>query len=256
MSHAPALALRGVSKHFGSLPVLDAVDLDVAPGALVALLGPSGCGKTTLLHLVAGLHDPDAGTIALDGRAPAGRRGLTAYQPQKDLLLPWRTALGNAALGARLAGRGPGEARRLAAGMLDRVGLAGFERYYPAALSGGMRQRVALARTLLLDRGILLLDEPFAALDQLTRLDLHPLLLGLWAERRPTSLLVTHDLEEACLLADRVVVLSGRPGRVVGEVEVEVPHPRRIDDPRLARLKGRLLALLRGAPVSAEAAHA
>jgi ABC-type nitrate/sulfonate/bicarbonate transport system ATPase subunit len=256
MSHAPALALRGVSKRFGSLPVLDAVDLDVAPGALVALLGPSGCGKTTLLHLLAGLHDPDAGTITLDGRAPAGRRGLTAYQPQKDLLLPWRTALGNAALGARLAGRRPEEARRLAAAMLDRVGLAGFERYYPAALSGGMRQRVALARTLLLDRGILLLDEPFAAVDQLTRLDLHPLLLGLWAERRPTSLLVTHDLDEACLLADRVVVLSGRPGRVVGEAEVEVPHPRRIDDPRLARLKGRLLALLRGAPVAAEAARA
>ena len=244
MTHAPALSLRGVSKRMAALEVLAGVDLEVRPGSLVALLGPSGAGKSTLFHLVAGLYQPDAGTIAFDGVAIDDRRGLAAYQPQKDLLLPWRTALGNATLGARLAGRDRAAARRLAAAALARVGLAGFEDYYPAALSGGMRQRVALARTLLLSRGLLLLDEPFAAVDALTRLDLHALLLDLWAERRPTTLLITHDVEEACLLADRVVVLTPRPARVLAEVAVPLPRPRRLGDPALARLEGRLLDLV------------
>ncbi|HEX7127930.1 MAG TPA: ABC transporter ATP-binding protein [Thermodesulfobacteriota bacterium] len=248
MAHAPALAVRGLAKRFGSLPVLAGVDLDVPAGSIVALLGPSGCGKTTLFHLLAGLYAPDAGTIALDGTAAgAALRGLAAYQPQKDLLLPWRTALANAAVGARLAGRSRREAERLAAEALARVGLASFERAYPAALSGGMRQRVALARALLMERGLLLLDEPFAAVDALTRLDLHALLLDLWAERRPTTLVVTHDPEEAALLADRIAVLSARPARVVAELEVDLPRPRRVGDPMLARLEGRLVALVRQA---------
>ncbi len=245
MTHAPALALRGLAKRFGALPVLGQVDLDVTAGSVVALLGPSGCGKTTLFHLLAGLYPPDAGTIAVDGRVVTDLRGLAAYQPQKDLLLPWRTALGNAAVGARLAGHSRAGATRLAAGALARVGLAGFERTYPAALSGGMRQRVALARALLVARGLLLLDEPFAALDALTRMDLHALLLDLQAEARPTTLVITHDAEEAVLLADRVAVLSPRPARVVAEVDVSLPRPRHVDDPAVARLEGRLLALVR-----------
>src|SRR5918996_899337 len=201
MTHVPALSLRGVSKRMAALEVLAGVDLEVRPGSLVALLGPSGAGKSTLFHLVAGLYQPDAGTIAFDGVAVGDRRGLAAYQPQKDLLLPWRTALGNATLGARLAGRDRAAARRLAAAALARVGLAGFEDYYPAALSGGMRQRVALARTLLLSRGLL-------------------------------------------LLADRVVLLTPRPARVLAEVAVPLPRPRRLGDPALARLEGRLLDLV------------
>ncbi len=244
----PTLSLRGVVKRFGRLEVLDGVDLDAAAGTLVALLGPSGCGKSTLFRIVAGLYPPDEGMVAFDGEPVADPRGRAAYMPQKDLLLPWRTALGNVALGARLAGRSRTEARRLAAAALARVGLAGFEGSYPAALSGGMRQRVALARTLLLGRGLLLLDEPFAALDALTRLDLYALLLEIWEETRPTTLLITHDVEEACLLADRVVVLTPRPARVVAEVAVPLARPRRVDDPALARLKGRLLALVHARP--------
>ncbi len=248
MTHAPTLSVRGLVKRFGPLPVLAHVDLEVRSGSVVALLGPSGCGKTTLFHLLAGLYAPDAGTIAMDGVEVTRRaRGLAAYQPQKDLLLPWRTALANAAVGARLAGYPRREAERLAAEALSRVGLAGFEQAYPAALSGGMRQRVALARALLMDRGLLLLDEPFAALDALTRLDLHALLLDLWAERGPTTLVVTHDPEEAALLADRIAILSARPARVVVEVEVDLPRPRRVGDPALARLEGRLLGLVREA---------
>ena len=209
--------LREVTRRFGDLLALDGVSLSVREGEIVALVGPSGCGKSTLLELLAGLQRPDAGSVG----AEAG-----AYMPQRDLLLPWRSALANAALALECAGTGKREARRLARPLFERFGLAGFEDASPAELSGGMRQRVALARTFLSGRPLLLLDEPFASLDAITRGSLQEWLAeALRAEPR-TVVLVTHDVQEAIYLADRVAVLSPRPGRIVTEIAVDMPRPR------------------------------
>jgi ABC-type nitrate/sulfonate/bicarbonate transport system ATPase subunit len=228
--------------------VLGGLDLTVAPGEIVAMVGPSGCGKSTLLSVLAGLLDPDSGEVLLDGRADASRLGRLTLMPQRDALMPWRTLLDNVALGPRLAGAGRDEALRAARLTLVRLGLGGFEEHYPHALSGGMRQRGALARTLLSGSRGWLLDEPFGALDALTRVDLRGVMARAWAEARPSALLVTHDLDEALLLADRVLVSSPRPARIVAEVDVDVPRPREADGapaPELAELRRDLMGALR-----------
>ncbi len=210
------------------------------------MVGPSGCGKSTLLELVAGLQDPDEGELRVLGAASAAeRRRACAYMPQRDLLLPWRDALGNAALALECQGEPRAAARRAAAPLFERFGLAEFEGVRPDALSGGMRQRVAFLRTLLQGRPVLLLDEPFGALDAITRADLREWLAAALAEEPRTVLLVTHDVEEAVFLADRIVVLSPRPGRVIADFEIDLPRPRSVTDTAFAERKARALEALR-----------
>ena len=234
-----AVQLRGVARRFRDLEALAGIDLAVGAGEIVGIVGPSGCGKSTLLELIAGLQEPDAGTV----EAPTA-----SYMPQKDLLLPWRDALGNAALALEAGGTRRAEARRRAAPLFERFGLGGFERTPPYELSGGMRQRVAFLRTLLPGRPLLLLDEPFASLDSLTRAEMQAWLAEALAAEPRTTLLVTHDVEEALYLADRVAVMSPRPGRVVAELEVALPRPRprreTVTDPAFVELKEQALEVL------------
>jgi ABC-type nitrate/sulfonate/bicarbonate transport system ATPase subunit len=249
----PSIALRHVFASYWEgrerLPVLEDVSLAVAAGEFVAITGPSGSGKSTLLDLVAGLAQPDAGEIALRGVPTTAqeRLGQTAYMRQRDLLMPWRTALDNAALALEAAGVSPRRAREAARARLPEFGLAGFADAYPAQLSGGMRQRVAFLRTILAERPLLLLDEPFGALDAFTRAKLQDFLLGLLAKEPRTVLLVTHDVEEAVLLADRVVALSHLPGRIVAVEPIGLPRPRHrelVTDPRFVAHKAAILAAL------------
>jgi NitT/TauT family transport system ATP-binding protein len=225
----PTVTLTGVSRHFGPLAALAPTTLGFAAGQTTALVGPSGCGKSTLLRLVAGLDTPGTGTIRIGTRSPAEvtRDAGLAVAFQDPALLPWRTVRGNIALALTLARRAPdpAEVDRL----IHLVGLAGFEDRKPAELSGGMRSRVAIARCLATAPGLLLLDEPFAAVDELTRLRLNEDLPRLWQARGTTTLLVTHSILEAVLLADRVVVFSSRPARVVADIAIPLPHPRRRD---------------------------
>lgn len=247
---APAIALNALELSMDGLDVLGGVDATLAPGELVALIGPSGCGKSTLLSVVAGLLTPDRGEVLIDGVPAADRLGHLTLMPQGDALLPWRTVLDNVTLGAALDGRPRAEAREVAAQTLARYGLSGFEDHYPHALSGGMRQRAALARTVLGGRDAWLLDEPLGALDALTRTDLQGVLAAAWAETRPTTLLVTHDLDEALLLADRVLVSAPRPARIVADVAIPLRRPRVLADTTTApftALRARLLDILRGA---------
>ncbi|HEY2398005.1 MAG TPA: ABC transporter ATP-binding protein [Solirubrobacteraceae bacterium] len=204
-------------------------------GEVLAVVGPSGCGKTTVLELICGLQEPDAGTLAC---APA------VLMPQRDLLLPWLSAAENAALALRVAGHSRAEARERAAGLFGELGLDGFEDARPQELSGGMRQRVAFLRTLLAGKPVLCLDEPFGALDAITRGEMQGWLGQALVQEPRTVVLVTHDVEEAIVLADRVAVLSPRPGRVIEELEVELPRPRSRTDPAVASLRERALAAL------------
>jgi NitT/TauT family transport system ATP-binding protein len=240
------LSFENVTRRFGALTALAGIDLTLRKDEITAVVGPSGSGKSTLLELVAGLQDPDEGVVRVHGAVGAAeRRAACAYMPQRDLLLPWRDALGNAALALECQGVPRTEARRRAEPRFERFGLAEFERTRPAELSGGMRQRVAFLRTLLPGRPLLLLDEPFGALDAITRADLQEWLAGMLVEEPRTVLLVTHDVEEAVLLADRVIVLSARPGRMVAEFEVGLPRPRSVTDPELAQLRAEALEALR-----------
>lgn len=246
MSAKPKLAARGVGVEKGGVHILDGVNLEVSPGEFVALIGPSGAGKSTLLSLLAGLEAPSEGSVEKDG-APLARPGLVSYMPQSDLLLPWRSVEANVALGLEATGVPKGAARERAAESLERFGLGGFGGAPPWALSGGMRSRVALLRTALLGRDVLLLDEPFGALDALTRRGLQEWLLGVRDELAATIVLVTHDVDEAILLADRVVVLSERPARVALDLEVDLERPRTMEQETtggFATLKARLLGAL------------
>jgi NitT/TauT family transport system ATP-binding protein len=252
------VALTGVARRYESrrgndVVALDGLDLAVGPGEVLGVVGPSGCGKSTLLELIAGLQEPDGGTVVVGGAddgttAVAARLEACALQPQRDLLLPWRDALGNAGLALEAQGVSGRTARERAAPLFKRFGLAEFEQTRPAALSGGMRQRVAFIRTLLPGRPVLLLDEPFAALDAITRAEMQQWLANALSEEPRTVVLVTHDVEEALFLSDRVVVLSSRPGRVVAELDVPLPRPRNrraaITDPVLAELRARALEAL------------
>jgi NitT/TauT family transport system ATP-binding protein len=209
--------------------------MSAGAGEIVAVVGPSGCGKTTLLELICGLQTPDSGTVRC---APA------ALMPQRDLLLPWLSAVDNAALALRAKGVSRDRARATAQPWLERFGLAGFERARPAELSGGMRQRVSFLRTLLAGKPVLALDEPFASLDAITRSEMQGWLAHVLEAEPRTVVLVTHDVEEAVVLADRVVVMSPRPGRVVAELEIALPRPRRRTDTAIVALRERALEML------------
>jgi len=246
---AAAIQLRGVGRRFGRTEALAPTDLDVAPGEVVTVLGPSGSGKTTLLRLVAGLVAPTSGDVLVDGVDPARARATKriGFVPQRPALLPWRTVRQNARLLLavnRSAGRGGGPDPDL---LLTQVGLHDFLDAYPHELSGGMQQRVSLARALALGAPVLLLDEPFAALDEITRADMRHLLAAVCEPLATTILFVTHSIAEAVFLSDRVVVLSERPGRVVAIEPVDLPRPRHAeleDDPAFFGLERRLRALL------------
>ena len=231
-------SFRGRGRRGGEVVALRGMSLRAAPGEIVAVVGASGCGKSTLLELICGLQAPDAGSVAAD---PA------VLMPQRDLLLPWASALDNAALALRVRGVPAARAREQARPWFERFGLAGFEHARPAALSGGMRQRVAFVRTLLAGKPVLALDEPFAALDALTRQEMQGWLARALVEEPRTVVLVTHDVEEAVVLADRVVVMSPRPGRAVAELTVGLPRPRHRTDVAVVALRERALEAL-GAP--------
>lgn len=246
----PGVRVNGLTHRYGTRAVLDGVDLTALDGELVAVVGPTGCGKSTLLRILAGLVIPSSGTAAITGRSTIGTPGLAAYMPQGDTLLPWRTALQNAALGAVIARHDVATTTAHARELFARFGLLGFEDAWPGELSGGMRQRVALLRTVLVNRPVVLLDEPFGALDQLTRVDLQGWLADLLVDTPRTTLLVTHDVDEALRLADAVAVLSPRPGRVVDLIPIGHPrprHPARLIDEDFATLKRRVLASLQPA---------
>jgi putative hydroxymethylpyrimidine transport system ATP-binding protein len=233
------VSVVGLTHRYGELDVLDDITFAVAPGGMTAVVGPTGCGKSTLLRILAGLIRQTAGNVSIPGGA--------AYMPQGDTLLPWRTALANATLGAELTGQDRSATARRASELFDRFGLAGFERAWPSELSGGMRQRVALLRTVIAGRATLLLDEPFAALDAITRTDLQGWLAELLSVESLTALLVTHDVDEALRLADQVLVMSPRPGRILTRFKVPLPRPRSaetITQPELATLKRRVIAVL------------
>jgi ABC-type nitrate/sulfonate/bicarbonate transport system ATPase subunit len=237
----------GLARGTGSdrdVTALAGVELALRAHEVLAVVGPSGCGKSTLLELVAGLQEPDEGVVTVLGATGAERRAFCAYMPQRDLLLPWRDALGNAALALECQGVRGREARRRAAPLFERFGLAEFEHVRPAELSGGMRQRVAFLRTLLPGRPVLLLDEPFGALDSITRAAMQEWLAEALAQEPRTVLLVTHDVEEAIFLADRVAVLSPRPGRVVAQLDVDLPRPRSTTGAGFVELKRETLEAL------------
>jgi len=236
-----AIRLEGASKVYGhgagAVAALDRIDLEVAAGEFVCLVGASGCGKTTLLNLVAGLDKPSAGTV--------DARGRVALMFQEAALFPWLTVRSNVELALRLRGVKRAERKERAEALLRTVHLEGFADKRPFELSGGMRQRVAIARAFAQDAEILLMDEPFGALDAMTRDLLHDELESLWRDRSFTVLFVTHNVREAARLGDRVVLLSSRPGRVVEEFRVDVDRPRRIEDPEVASLAGDITARLR-----------
>jgi ABC-type nitrate/sulfonate/bicarbonate transport system ATPase subunit len=254
VSPPPSLQALGLSKTYPAsrrqppVVALDDVSLTLAAGEFVSIVGPSGCGKTTLLKILAGLIAPTAGSILLRNEEPGDLLARVSYMPQSDLLMAWRTTLDNVTVGLELAGLPRAAARAQAREQLDCFGLAGFEHHYPRALSGGMRQRAALLRTFLAGRDILLLDEPFGALDALTREAMREWLLGVWEADRKTILLVTHDVEEAIFLSDRVHVMSARPGHIATTLEVPFSRPRALvlaTSPPFSALKEQLLAPLR-----------
>jgi ABC-type nitrate/sulfonate/bicarbonate transport system ATPase subunit len=245
-----SVSISGLGHSYGELRTLAGIDLEVREHEVLGLVGPSGCGKSTLLELICGLLEPSEGVIAVAGlSAGAERLARCAYMPQRDLLLPWYSALDNAALALRNRGLRRGESRRRAAALFERFGLAGFETRPPAELSGGMRQRVAFLRTLVSGKPLLALDEPFAALDAITRAEMQAWLAGALRADPRTVVLVTHDVEEALYLCDRVAVLSARPAQLAAEFEGPAPraHDRdaAVTDPDFVAVRERALQALR-----------
>ncbi len=244
--------LTGIRKEFSAhgqvLSVLEEVDFRAAKGELVSIIGPSGCGKSTLLNIIAGLEEPTQGTVEIRGLEGVSRLGHVAHMHQKDLLLPWRTVLENATLGLEVQGVSRRRAQARALALTEQFGLKGFEGMYPFFLSGGMRQRVAFLRTVLSEMEVVLLDEPFGALDALTRTQMQEWLLYLWSTFRKTIVLVTHDVDEAVFVSDRIYVMTARPGRVKMIMPVDLPRPRSYEvvtqEPFVA-LKARLIAAIR-----------
>jgi NitT/TauT family transport system ATP-binding protein len=255
MTTARDIVIEGVTKTFapGGVPMvaLDRVSLSCAPGSFTALIGPSGCGKSTLLRMALGLEAPDSGALRLGGVAPAEatRAGVTGVAFQDSALLPWRSVAGNIALPLDVLGLPSGPARGRIDELIRLVGLSGFEDALPSELSGGMRQRTAIARALVTDPAILFLDEPFGALDQILRRQMNIELQRIWMESGATTVLVTHGIDEAVFLADRVVVMQSRPGRIVAEVMIDLPRPRTaalFSDPAFHRLVDAVGASLHG----------
>jgi NitT/TauT family transport system ATP-binding protein len=262
-SHEPKIRLRGVAKMFDVrgqvVQAVEATDLAVPDGQFVCLVGPSGCGKTTLLRIVAGLESPSAGTIEVQ-RSDGGRaatRPLNAMIFQQESLFPWKTVAENVEFALRIRGVDRAERRRRTEQWLRTVGLHRFASSYPYQLSGGMKQRVSIARAFALDPEILLMDEPFAALDQQTKLLLQEELIRIWGETRKTVLFVTHNIDEAVVLADRVIVMTAHPGRIKAEVEIDLPRPRDPmgvrSDPRYMELTQEIWHVLRDEVLRARA---
>jgi ABC-type nitrate/sulfonate/bicarbonate transport system ATPase subunit len=247
----PKVELRKVSKTFygerRQIKALEDVSLSVKTGEFVTIIGPSGSGKSTLFNLIVGLLEPDEGEICIDGEICQDRISRVGYMPQRDLLLPWRSVVDNVILPQEVLGTPRDTARNRAIELLPLFGLEEFATSYPDALSGGMRQRAALLRTILSDKEVMLLDEPFGALDALTRKELQDWLLGVWREFKQTVIFITHDVEEALYLGDRVIVLSPRPGTVIKSEKVELSRPRRqgmVAWPEFGRQVTELLASL------------
>jgi ABC-type nitrate/sulfonate/bicarbonate transport system ATPase subunit len=230
LSNHAKLEVRSIAMMFatstGNVDALTPVSFALREGSFVSVIGPSGCGKSTLFNIIAGLQPPSSGTVAIDGEDATGTIGRVGYMLQKDLLLPWRTVLDNIILGMEINGVPRARARATALPYLARYGLQGFEHRYPRELSGGMRQRAALLRTLLLDADIILLDEPFGALDAQTRANMQEWLLQIWTDFRKTVVFVTHDVEEAIYLSDEILVMSARPGRITDRIIVPLARPR------------------------------
>jgi NitT/TauT family transport system ATP-binding protein len=220
------LEITALSKQFGELEALRGIDAAVEQGEFISVVGPSGCGKTTFLRMVAGLEPATSGTILLDGKPLSGPGSNRGFVFQNDSLLPWRTVLANALIGPEVAGQVGETERKHTLDLLKLVGLGGFEGYYPRQLSGGMRQRVNLARALAINPDVLLMDEPFASLDAQTREIMQTELLRIWEQGRKTVLFVTHQIDEAVFLSDRILVFARRPGRLQESVEINLPRPR------------------------------
>jgi len=243
--------INGLTKSFptkeGTRNVLDNVSFRANTGGFVSVIGPSGCGKSTLLHIIAGIDKADSGEIKINDTTNFPRLGHVGYMQQKDLLLPWRTVLDNIILGLELRGVARSEARQKALEHIETFGLKGFENQYPFVLSGGMRQRASFLRSVLLHQEVMLLDEPFGALDALTRHQMPEWLVNLWRKLGNTIILVTHDTDEALLLSDKIYVLSARPAKIVMSLDVDLPRPRThatVTEPKFAKLKAKLLAQL------------
>lgn len=238
------LELRGVSKSFGSLQVLQDIELAVEQGEFAAIVGPSGCGKSTALRMFAGLERPTSGQVLAGGKKVEGPGPDRMMIFQDHALYPWSTVEANVGLGLELAGVSKVERLNRVNAVLDKVGLSGFNRYYPAQLSGGMKQRAAIARALVMDPDVLLLDEPYGALDALTRLSMQNELLKIWAGSGKTMLLITHDIDEALYLADKIFVMSARPGRIVEVIRPGEARPRNRNSESFAALRHRIMGLL------------
>lgn len=237
-----AVHLSGLTKSYGDRTILDGVSFDVEPGEFVSVIGPSGSGKSTVFNMIAGLDTPDCGVV----EAPP-----CAYMPQKDLLFPWRTVLDNTTLGLEVRGMSKKQARIQAQKLFPAFGLEGYQKARPSELSGGMRQRAAMLRTVIQEREVLLLDEPFGALDSLTRTSMQAWLQDVWLDYRWTVLMITHDIREAVYLSDRVIVLSDKPAHVRRQVTVALPRPRKLDvvtTPHFAALEAELMEVLIGNP--------
>lgn len=244
----PKIEINGVSKWFRrngrDIPAMQETSLKIEAGRFVSIIGPSGCGKSTLFNIIAGLVPPSTGEVIADGENIVGKTGYVGYMLQKDMLLPWRTILDNIILGMEVRGVPKKEAVDRALPLMEKYGLKGFDKHFPKELSGGMRQRAALLRTLLYDRDIILLDEPFGALDAQTRLTMQNWLLQIWTDFGKTVLFVTHDIDEAIYLSDDIYVFSSRPGRVKTKITVTMERPRKTEDmtsPDFMELKHLLL---------------
>jgi ABC-type nitrate/sulfonate/bicarbonate transport system ATPase subunit len=228
------IEISGVSKIFRKggkeVTAMQETNLSIEAGRFVSIIGPSGCGKSTLFNIIAGLVPPSTGKVTADGEDIIGKTGHVGYMLQKDMLLPWRSILDNIILGMEIRGVPRKQAIERALPLMDKYGLKGFDKHYPKELSGGMRQRAALLRTLLYDRDIILLDEPFGALDAQTRITMQNWLLQLWGDFGKTVLLVTHDIDEAIYLSDDIYVFTARPGRIKAKVTVNMERPRKQDD--------------------------
>src|SRR3954449_8964566 len=241
----------------GTFRAVAPLNLSIPAGRFVSLIGPSGCGKSTIFNIAAGLQEPTAGRVMIDGVDATGTIGRVGYMLQKDLLLPWRTVLDNVILGMEIQGMPLKEARERALPLLQKYGLAGFEYLYPNSLSGGMRQRAALLRTLLFDTDVILLDEPFGALDAQTKSQMQEWLMQLWTDFRKTVVFVTHDVEEAIYLSDEIHVMGTRPGRILETITLDTPRPRPRSitlTPEFIAIKQRCLKLLTVAAPALEAA--
>jgi ABC-type nitrate/sulfonate/bicarbonate transport system ATPase subunit len=246
-THGGDIAVDSVTRAFGSGPspvyALSDVSLDIPEKQFVSIIGPSGCGKSTLFNIIAGLDHPTSGDIRVNGQSIIGEQGNVGYLLQDDLLLPWRSIIDNVILGLEIKGVAKSQCREIARPLMAAYGLGDFADHFPSQLSGGMRQRAAMLRTIMLNQNVLLLDEPFGKLDAQTRVDMQEWLLDLWDEFRKTVVFVTHDIDEAIYLSDRVLVMSPRPGRVVDDITVDLERPRPpeiIDTPEFTSLRHRI----------------